>query len=52
VAKVIACQCGFVVRGSTDDELVSNAESHVSSDHPDMVGKISREEFLAMAEEQ
>ena len=52
MAKVITCTCGFIVRGQTDDELVTNAKNHVQTDHPDMVGKISPEEFLAMAEEQ
>jgi hypothetical protein len=39
------------VRGETDDELVSNVEAHVQSDHPEMVGKMSREDVLGMAEE-
>jgi predicted small metal-binding protein len=51
MAKVINCECGFVVRGADDDELVRNAEEHVSSAHPEMVGKISRDDFLGMAEE-
>ena len=39
------------VRGETDVELVRNAEEHVNRDHPALVGKISREDLLAMAEE-
>ena len=49
--KVINCECGQVVRGETDVELVRNAEEHVNRDHPALVGKISREDLLAMAEE-
>jgi predicted small metal-binding protein len=52
MAKVINCECGFVVRGADDDELVQNAEEHVNRDHPEMVGKISRDDFLSMAEEE
>jgi predicted small metal-binding protein len=51
VAKIINCDCGYTVRGEDDDELVRNAESHIQSDHPDMVGQVSREQLLAMAEE-
>jgi predicted small metal-binding protein len=51
MAQVINCECGYVVRGETDDELVANAEAHIESDHPDMVGQMSREDLLAMAEE-
>ena len=48
--KLIKCDCGKVVRGETDDELLANAEEHIRTDHPDLVGKISREDLLAMAE--
>ena len=51
MAKQINCECGQVVRGETDDELIANAEAHVDRDHPDLVGKISRDDLLAMAEE-
>jgi predicted small metal-binding protein len=51
VAKVINCECGFVVRGEDDDELIRNADEHINRDHPDLVGTLSRDELLAMAEE-
>ena len=47
--KVVHCPCGTDVKGETDDELVTNVESHIESDHPDMVGKYSREEIIGMA---
>lgn len=52
MAYVINCDCGFVVRADSEDELVTNAEDHIQDAHPDMVGKVSREDFLAMAEQQ
>jgi predicted small metal-binding protein len=51
VAKVINCECGYVVRGETDDEVVAKAEEHMREVHPDLVGKLSRDDILAMAEE-
>ena len=51
MAKVVNCECGTTVRGETDDELVSNVEAHVQSHHPEMAGKMSREDVLGMAEE-
>ncbi|HSI98745.1 MAG TPA: DUF1059 domain-containing protein [Gaiellaceae bacterium] len=48
--KLINCECGQVVRGETDDELLRNAEAHIERDHPELVGKITREDLLAMAE--
>ncbi len=52
MAKVIHCDCGYVVRGETDDELVAKAEDHVNQNHPELVGKLSRGDLLGMAEEE
>lgn len=51
MARVINCECGYVARGETDDELVADAEQHMQSVHPDLVGKMSRDDILGMAEE-
>jgi hypothetical protein len=51
VSKVINCECGEVVRGENDEELVANAEAHIARDHPDLVGTMSRDDLLGMAEE-
>ena len=49
MAKVINCQCGATVRGETDDELVAASETHMKTEHPNLVGKMSREQILSMA---
>jgi predicted small metal-binding protein len=50
MSRRITCVCGFAMTGETDDELWSKAEQHIRTDHPDLVGKVIREEFLAQAE--
>ena len=45
--KVIKCDCGFVVRGGTDDEIVDAASRHAKEVH-DM--ELTAEQILAMAE--
>jgi predicted small metal-binding protein len=52
MAYVIYCDCGHVSRGETEDELVQEANRHMDEVHPDMAGKVSREDLLAMAEER
>jgi hypothetical protein len=52
MGKRINCECGEVVRGADDEELVANAQAHVAQAHPDLVGKISRDDLLGMAEEE
>jgi hypothetical protein len=49
--KRINCVCGKVVEGADDDELWGRAEEHIRTDHPELVGKVTREDILAQAEE-
>lgn len=49
--KRITCICGKVIEGKDDDELFAKAQAHVAADHPDLVGKVSRADILARAEE-
>ena len=51
MAKVVNCECGEVVRGEDEDELVRNVESHVNRAHPELVGTMGRREILEMAED-
>lgn len=30
---IINCECGFVVRGKDEDELVANAQAHAKIEH-------------------
>ena len=50
MTRVINCECGQVVRAEDDDELVARVDEHVQRDHPELVGKLSREDVLGMAE--
>jgi len=51
VVKQIICVCGYVVEGEDDDRLWEKAQDHLGADHPNLVGKVSREDILAQAEE-
>jgi hypothetical protein len=50
MAWMITCECGEVSRAETDDELIAAVERHVEVQHPEMVGRLSREQILGMAE--
>jgi predicted small metal-binding protein len=52
MGRLINCECGEVIRADDDDELVAQVGGHVERDHPDLVGKLSREDVLAMSEEE
>lgn len=51
MSKIVNCECGQTVRAESEDELVAKVEAHVTSDHPELVGKLTREDIVAMSEE-
>jgi hypothetical protein len=51
MAKVIRCQCGFLARGETPEDAADSIEAHLRDDHPELGGRVSRDDLLAMAEE-
>jgi predicted small metal-binding protein len=48
---VINCECGYVIRGEIEVELLANARNHIDEAHPEATN-LSDEELLANAQEQ
>lgn len=51
MAKIANCECGYVARGETDDEVAADLEAHIRHNHPEMHGKVSRTQLLDLVEE-
>jgi predicted small metal-binding protein len=51
VAKQITCECGQVIRGESDDEVISGAREHIGRDHPELVDKVTPDVLLSWVEE-
>ncbi len=52
MTKVIDCECGQQIRADDESELIDKTEGHINADHPDLVGKLGREDILAMSHEE
>jgi predicted small metal-binding protein len=50
MARQITCECGEVVRGETEHELVERTLEHLRHDHPQLVDKVTRQDIVAMIE--
>jgi hypothetical protein len=48
---VITCECGVVIRGEIDVELIANARNHIDEAHPE-ADPLSDADLLAIAAEQ
>ena len=52
MAYVYSCDCGWTGRNDTPDGFVADVEAHIAESHTEMVGKLSPEDIMALAEEQ
>jgi predicted small metal-binding protein len=50
MSYLINCECGAAIRAEDEDSLMSQVESHVAEVHPELQGKMTRDDILAMAE--
>lgn len=52
MAREFECERdGVVISGADDDELVANVQHHLAEAHPDLAGKVAREDIIAAATE-
>jgi predicted small metal-binding protein len=51
MARIANCECGYVARGSDDEEVLADLDAHIRRDHPEMVGKYERQQLLDLIEE-
>jgi predicted small metal-binding protein len=50
MAQQVKCECGYVARAESDDEVVAKIQEHIRSDHPDLVGKVTEEHIRGWIE--
>jgi len=50
MSRQIKCECGFIARGETEDEVVARIEGHIRSDHPELAETLTRDEIASWVE--
>ena len=50
MSRQITCECGFVARGETDDEVITQIEGHIRTDHPELAETLTRDEIAGWVE--
>ncbi len=51
MAKQITCECGYVIRGETDREVMQGARDHMQADHPELFAQVSEADLRGWIEE-
>jgi predicted small metal-binding protein len=50
VDRQVKCECGYVARGDTDDQVVARIRDHMRTDHPDLRDKVSDDQIRGWIE--
>jgi predicted small metal-binding protein len=50
MARQITCECGQIVRGETEVEVVELARDHLRSAHPQLADALSNDDIVALIE--
>ncbi len=50
--QIIACECGTIVRGDDEAELLRRAREHMNTNHPAIAPQITDEQLLALGQEE
>jgi predicted small metal-binding protein len=45
--KLIRCECGFVARGDSNDQVVEMIQGHIAADHPSLLETVSRDDLVS-----
>jgi len=51
MSKQIKCECGYVARAESDEEVVDMIREHMRTDHPELLEKVRQEDLLEWIEE-
>jgi predicted small metal-binding protein len=51
MAQQIRCECGYIARGDSDDAVVQAIEQHMSTDHPEVLASIDRQDIYGWIEQ-
>jgi predicted small metal-binding protein len=51
VAKQINCECGYVARGESEEDVVQRIREHMRSDHPELLERVSNHDLRGWIEE-
>ena len=50
MASQVTCECGYVARGSSDDEVVALTREHLRTDHPELLDTVTADAIRGWVE--
>jgi hypothetical protein len=43
MASQVTCECSYIARGDTDDQVVALIRQHLSTDHPELLETVTED---------
>ena len=50
MASQVTCECGYVIRGADDDEVVALTREHLHRDHPELADTVTADMIRSWVE--
>jgi len=50
MARQVMCECGYVARADTDEDVLAQIREHMRTDHPELLEKVTDEQILGWVE--
>jgi predicted small metal-binding protein len=50
MASQVTCECGYIARASSDDEVVALTRRHLRTEHPELVESVSADDIRGWIE--
>jgi predicted small metal-binding protein len=44
--RIIRCECGFIARGDSDEDVIETIRGHMRIDHPALLESVTREDLM------
>ncbi len=52
MARLINCECGYVARADSEDDVVELIREHMRTDHPALLETVTREDLVGWIQEE
>jgi predicted small metal-binding protein len=50
LARQVKCECGYIARAASDDEVLAKIRAYLRADHPQLVDKVSDDDIRSWME--
>jgi predicted small metal-binding protein len=50
MSRQVRCECGYLARADSDEEVVSITQAHIAADHPDVSGSVTADDIRGWIE--